>query len=105
MKPEQHSPRDWLLARHTAARPKLDALRAAALAPRPLTWRHLPGELFRPNQRAWLALAAVWAVLAVVEFYRPTPPLNPNRPARETVALWLTQLKSHESLTQISRHP
>ncbi len=62
------SPRELLLKRHEATAPKLDALRAEALASlRPAT-RPMTGEawwerLFGPNPLAWAGLAAVWAVL------------------------------------------
>ncbi len=62
------TPRELLLKRHEAASPKLDALRAEALAslrpaPRPAAPVFWWERLFGPNPLAWAGLAAVWAVL------------------------------------------
>ncbi|MDF3056709.1 MAG: hypothetical protein K0R17_924 [Rariglobus sp.] len=70
------SPRDILLARHGAAEPRLDVLRATVLARvEPTlnrraslltTLRAVWRELVVPCRPVWMTLAAVWAVLLVL---------------------------------------
>lgn len=108
MNPDDNkTPRDWLLARHAAASPRLDALRRAALPPPALSWGDFLREVFRPHRTAWRALAAAWVVLALFHLARPTPAPAPQFPAPSPAALakWLAQLKSNETLAQIDRHP
>lgn len=106
------SPRDILLARHAAAELRLDVLRATVLADlerasrRPASpldllravWR----ELVVPCRPAWVALAAVWAVLLVLN--------GAGRPRGETtlpassetvaaVAQWLERRRALAELT------
>ena len=67
------TPREILLARHQAAEPKLNALRARALAalsphasqPQPSAWRWLAAgrEFFHVPRVAWAGLAAAWLVI------------------------------------------
>lgn len=108
--PKQRPPREWLLERHAAATPKLDALRQELIAsmhsPEP-AWREVLVALFHPYRRAWQALGVVWLVIALLHFSRaPQPPsaqLPP--PSPETIATWYSQLKTHEALAQVPRSP
>ena len=112
--PDPKSPRDWLLARHAPATPRLDVLRGRALpdggaapSPRLDSWRDLLRELFRPHLTAWRALALVWLGLIVFNFTfgRSPQPESTTPPPPEAVAAWLAQLKSNETFAQIDRHP
>ena len=89
------TPRNILLARHQAAEPKLDIVRAQALAtlapresqPRPLARRWLTAcqELFRIPRVAWAGLAAVWLVILGLNVAtHETVPATPSSPRAET---------------------
>ena len=106
MNPDSKTPRDWLLSRHAAATPKLDALRRAARPEASITWRDFLRELFRPHRRAWQSLVAAWLLLLLFHLAHPRPALDPNMPtpSPEAVALWLTELNSHETFAQIDGH-
>jgi hypothetical protein len=108
MSDQPKSPRDWLLARHAGATPRLDELRRAALPTLTpsLTWREFFGELFRPHRLAWRTLAAVWIVLLVFHLAlgRPSPSSKPTpAPAPEAMIAWFRQLQSHETLAHLDR--
>jgi hypothetical protein len=88
------TPREILLARHRAAEPKLDAIRATALAEantnpaarrsgthrpsaKPLAiglmlWR----ELILPSRRIWSGLAATWILIALVNLAQSKSPVG-----------------------------
>lgn len=103
---EPKSPRDWLLARHAPATDRLDALRGAALPESRIGWREFLREVFGPQRHVWRALAVIWVGLVVFHFAtsRPPPPrLSP--PLSAAAAEWLHQLKTYDTLAQISRHP
>ena len=87
--------RNILLARHQAAEPKLDAVRAqalAALAPHPSQppsftrrWLSAWQEFFRIPRVAWAGLAAVWLVILGLNFAtHETVPSVPSAPRAET---------------------
>lgn len=108
--PDQRPPRDWLLDRHAAATPALDALRrdlVTSLQAAEPGWREVIIALFQPYRRAWQALGVVWLVIVLLHFSRaPQPPsaqLPP--PAPETLAHWHNQLKANEAFAQIPRRP
>lgn len=108
MSDDPKSPRDWLLARHADATPRLNELRRAALpSPTPTpTWREVLGELFRPHRHAWRALAVVWIALLVFHLTlgRPTPATTSTpTPAPEAMIAWFRQLQSHETLAHLDR--
>ena len=107
MNPDHRTPRDWLLARHAAATPQLDTLRRAALPAPEITWREFLREIFRPNRLAWRSLAAAWLLLVLFHLTHTRPARDPKTvaPSPEAVALWLNQLKSHETFAQIDRQP
>jgi len=99
-------PREWLLARHANAKPRLDEARRAALPASDLSWRDFLGEIFRPHRTAWRGLALVWLGLLAFHFTlgrSAHPPVTPPPP--EAVAAWLAQLKANETFAQIDRHP
>lgn len=108
MSDEPKSPRDWLLERHGGASPRLDELRRASLptsAPS-LTGREFFGELFRPHQLAWRALAGVWIGLLVFHLTLGRPSTSPTptpTPAPEAMIAWFRQLQSHETLAHMDR--
>lgn len=104
---EPTTPRDHLLARHASARPRLDALRLAALPSPIVSWRRFAIELFRPHRRAWQVIAVVWLSLLAWNFpfarTRASAPVTPAPP--EAVAAWLSQFKTHAPLAQIDPRP
>ena len=108
------SPREILLARHSAARSALDAqrdillTRFAADTPvspsrsaatfSPLAWFAVLGrELVAPYRRTWTALACVWATLLGIQQldHLSTTPGLPDLPASRAdsalLVLWLEQ--------------
>ena len=101
------TPRDWLLARHDTATPRLDVLRRAALPPASMTLREALREIFRPHRIAWRTLACVWLMLALFHLMakEPSPTSTLPPPSPEAAAAWIAQLKSqsHETLTQVDR--
>lgn len=96
------TPRDWLLARHAAAGPMLDALRGAALPEPRLGGREFLRELFRPARPAWTALAAVWLVLLVIRVAQPAPPKGAV-PSPEFEAAWSTSIAQLDALLDETR--
>ncbi len=72
--------REWLLARERDAEGRLDSIRQAALAPERAALLDSLLEVFRPNLRAWAALALLWLLLAVAQTSVPRRP--PGRPPR-----------------------
>lgn len=59
--------RDWMTDRHQGAVPALDELRRAALPPERIELGRLIHELFWPQRRVWLALAAIWLALGALQ--------------------------------------
>ncbi len=106
MNPDNKTPRDWLLARHTAATPQLDALRRAALPSPAITWRVFVRELIQPNRAAWRTLAAVWFALVVFHFTigRADAGRLPDPPPA-VFAAWLASLSTHELTLQTDSAP
>jgi hypothetical protein len=107
---EPKTPRDWLLARHAPATPRLDNARNARRAALPapdISWREFLGELLRPHRNVWRAFVLVWLGLLVFRLtlgHAPRPTFA-HPPPPEAMAVWLAQLKSHETYAQIDRHP
>ncbi len=98
------SPRDYLLARHTAAAPQLDALRQSVLSSltrhaaedAPVPTSQLLRALFLPHRRLWAALAATWLLLATIHFsQRPSPSATPTQLATEKSTLTRSELAAH----------
>jgi hypothetical protein len=100
-------PRDWLLARHASAKPRLDAARRVAVAACEMSWREFLRAIFRPYLMAWRALALVWLGLLFFQLtVGRSPQPNPVRPAApDAMATWLAQFKANEYFAQIDRHP
>ena len=106
MKPDEKTPRDWLLTRRASAVPQLDLLRRRALPPRPTALRDILSEIFRPHRAAWRILAATWVALILFQLalgrqaspHRGSPPPSP-----EVVAAWFAQFKTNDSFAQIDR--
>ncbi len=76
------TPRELLLARHADARPRLDALRAAALAELPSTRPSVPSpspsltatlweQLVVAGRPAWAALGAAWVLILLLNTTSP----------------------------------
>ncbi|MEZ0218545.1 MAG: hypothetical protein ACAH89_15515 [Rariglobus sp.] len=105
------SPREILLARHRAAEPRLDAMRTAVLAletggrRRPVllaALRTLWRELVEPCRPAWVAFAAVWAVLLILDG-TSRPAGETRRPvAAETVAAVTSWLEQRRMLAELA---
>jgi hypothetical protein len=107
---DPQTPREWLLAKHREAAPRLGELRRACVGSLPrevTTWGELARALFGPNRRIWRALAAAWLAIAIFHFTagRNARPALELPPSPEFAAAWLAQFKSNETFAQIDRHP
>ena len=97
------TPRQFLFNRHRSIQPKLDALRAKAIAELEESGRNLqiqraqPGlplriwlEFILPLRRLWVGVAAAWCVIALLHVSAPSPKplLNAQapRPPLEMIA-------------------
>jgi hypothetical protein len=96
------TPRDWLLARHADAGPMLDELRRTALPEPRLSGREFLRELFRPVWPVWVALAAVWCVVAMLRATLPARPES-SRPAPQYAAAWPTSTAQIDALLEETR--
>ena len=76
------APREILLARHQAAKSKLDDIRREVVADLAHSKREptipfvlkLWHELILPRPRAWATVAAMWVVIAALKFSTPEAP-------------------------------
>lgn len=93
------SPRDWLLARHAAAGPRLEAVRRRSL-PEPA--RDVWHELFAPHRRIWQALACAWVLVLVFHYAgrEAAPVAGADAPAPAAAAEWLKYLQSRDAFAQ-----
>lgn len=102
----KHSPRTWLLTRHTAATPALDAARRTALRDfDPVPIAQLLPAIFRPHRHLWSILAAVWALLAVLHFSRPSVPADTSRSTVIAATWFSSSPQLHALLAQTSPRP
>ena len=99
--------REWLLARHQSATPRLDELRRAALPAAPRTRGAFLRELFAPHRVAWRALAAVWIALLVFSLTVGRPGRAGRLPAPPPAAFaaWLAAANSHDVPVQTDVAP
>lgn len=99
---KNQTPRDWLLARHADAGPMLDELRRAALPEPRLSGHEFLRELFRPAWSVWTTLAAVWVVIALVQFAQP-PQSRRNLSLPLYAAAWSTSTAQIDALLEETR--
>jgi len=83
------SPGRWLLERHAATVPELDALRRAALPEPRLSGREFLRELFLPSRPVWTAVAAAWIAVFALNASQPSRP-KPPRPVAGFAVVWST---------------
>jgi hypothetical protein len=113
---DNRTPRAWLLSRHDNVGPQLDALRRDAVAALsgvsrgeaalPVdSWRDIVRAIFLPQRSLWRAFAVVWLGLVVFHFTLggSNPPPSSTRIPPATLAVWLSQIKSHEIFAPIDR--
>ena len=98
------TPRDLLLARHTAATARLDALRRATLTDAtPIPARQLLHAIFFPQRRLWLGLVATWLVILAINFTQRSTDPRPSPKTATTlyVTTWsANQAQLHALLTE-----
>ena len=98
------SARDWLLARDADAQARLDEIRRAALAPERATPLESAAEIFRPNLRAWAALALAWIALAAAHAAISGSSRPPPRAAGLQPDLAALAAHPDEVLSLLDRH-
>jgi hypothetical protein len=105
MKPDEKTPRDWLLERRAAAAAQLEPLRRSSLPSGSASLPEVLREIFRPHRAAWGTLAVAWTALLLFHFSnsRQTPGRNAPSPSPERVAAWIAQFNSNEDFPEIDR--
>ena len=77
----KQSVKDWLLSRDEDATQRLDAIRRAAVSPERAGFSESVIEIFRPNLRLWISMAALWLLLVGIRLSWIT---NADAPSRVT---------------------
>jgi len=98
------NPRDWLLAREADAAARLDQIRRAALAPERATFLESVAEIFRPNLRAWAALAIAWIALVAVHAALSSGSRSPLRATGAQPDLTALATNPDEGLSLLDHH-
>lgn len=113
------TPRELLLARHAAARPRLDALRAAVLAELPAAEAVSPAQSWGTTlwqqmviacRPAWAALGAAWGLILLLNTTSSTVAGRPavavaSRPSPEVEAILTAQRQLWVELTAPANPP
>ncbi len=94
--------RDWMLEGDGGAVPRLDALRARILSPRPSA-ADVVRALFRPAE-AWVALALVWLALAAITHVVNRGSGGAHATAPRLTDADLSLLLSNESAPPLDHH-
>ncbi len=96
--------REWLLARVDDAQPRLDEVRRAALVPERAALLDSLLEVFRPNLRAWAALAVLWLLLAAAQTSVPRRPPAGAAPPMPRADSAFFAITANEKISSLDRH-